>query len=89
MPPGHLMKEVNLQAGSYACTTELAPGHTKHLRFIPEILPHQVWEMTEIENTGKYYHLMFPYRQHTHGIQDQDTPLVTTNTSNFAAIDIQ
>jgi hypothetical protein len=54
-PPGHVYKGSDLQRGSFLCKLEeLATGTTKHFYFTPEELPvHQVWNLIEIENTGR------------------------------------
>jgi hypothetical protein len=51
-PPGHQLKDTDLQSGSYQCTTEeLAPGHSKHFTFTPESLPeHQCWDIINVDN---------------------------------------
>jgi hypothetical protein len=44
IPPGHIMKEYDLQTGSFNCTLEeIAPGHTKHFQFIPNNCLHTTY----------------------------------------------
>jgi hypothetical protein len=84
-PPGHPLKDTDIQSGSYQCTTEeLAPGHTKKFTFTPEQLPdYQCWDIMNVDNVGQDYMLMFPSRQHTTNLQSQDLPITTSDKNYF------
>lgn len=89
-PPGHKYEGSDLQDSCFFQNLqELATGTTKHFHFEPETLPnYQVWQLLSIESGGVHANKMFPARQHTNGIQQNDMPLVTQTLKGFNSMDI-